>query len=124
MKKRRFSLLKKTLYFLLILFIFGTVFVLSAFTYYPGQIPAPSAIIARQISESTKIYDHSGNTVLYDVHGEEKRTIISWDQIPDSIKKATLASEDSDFYKHRGVDFLGILRAVYKDLATLSASQG
>ncbi len=104
--------------------IIGLVFLLSAFAYYSAQIPDPSVIAARRINESTKIYDRTETTILYDVHGEEKRTIIPWDQIPDSVKKATLASEDSEFYTHRGIDFTGILRALYKDLTSLSASQG
>lgn len=102
----------------------GLVFLVALFLYYAGQIPDPTAIAARHVSESTKIMDRTGQIVLYDIHGEEKRTIIPWDQMPDTIKKATLASEDSDFYSHKGIDFRGIIRAFYKDVASLSASQG
>ncbi|MDO8486690.1 MAG: transglycosylase domain-containing protein, partial [Candidatus Curtissbacteria bacterium] len=109
---------------LLTLAVLGLVFSVVVFLYYAGQIPDPSAISARRVSESTKILDHTGDTLLYDIHGEEKRTIISWDQMPETIKKATLISEDADFYTHKGIDFRGILRAFYKDITNLSASQG
>ncbi len=92
--------------------------------FYAVQLPDPTALATRRVSESTKIYDSSGQTVLYDVHGEEKRTIISWEEIPDIVKKATLASEDNDFYNHPGIDVRGILRAFYTDFITLSTSQG
>ena len=92
--------------------------------YLAAQLPDPSVLAIRRINESTKIYDRTGQTVLYDVHGEEKRTIIAWEQIPETVKKATLAAEDSDFYNHSGVDYKGILRAVYKDVTSLSTSQG
>ncbi|MEK7506887.1 MAG: PBP1A family penicillin-binding protein [Patescibacteria group bacterium] len=124
MKRSRFGLLKKIFYLALSLAAAGLLLLALAFIYYSGQVPDPGAIGTRQISESTKIYDRTGAALLYDIHGEEKRTIIPWEQIPEAVKKATLASEDSGFYEHRGVDFGGILRAVYRDITSLSASQG
>ncbi len=123
-RRRRFGAVKNLLLALATLAVLGLVFFVAAFLYYAGQLPDPSAIAARRVSESTKIYDKTGQIILYDIHGTEKRTIIPWEQIPDSIKKATLASEDKDFYNHTGVDFKGILRAFYKDLTSFSTSQG
>lgn len=118
------SALKTFFLSLLALVVMGLVFLVVVFLYYAGQIPDPSAISARRVSESTKILDRTENALLYEVHGEEKRTIIPWDQVPETVKKATLASEDADFYSHKGVDFRGIVRAFYKDVTHLSASQG
>ena len=127
-KKRKFNIkklpLKKIVYLVLKLLVVGVILMAFLFVYYSKQIPDPSVISARRISESTKIYDKTGGTILYDIHGEEKRTIIPWDEIPKSIKDATLASEDADFYKHKGFDWRGILRALYKDITTFNASQG
>lgn len=109
---------------LVVLAFIGLIFLVSAFIYYAGQIPDPSSIAARKVSESTKIYDRTGEVLLYDIHGEEKRTIIPWEQMPEYVKKATLAAEDSEFYNHSGIDFKGIARAFYRDLTTFSASQG
>ena len=92
--------------------------------YLSTTLPDPSVLAIRRVNESTKIYDRTGETVLYDVHGEEKRTVIAWELVPENVKKATLAAEDNDFYNHSGVDFRGILRAVYRDVMSLSASQG
>lgn len=125
--KRKPSRLRTIKNFFITIFtlaIIGLVFLVVIFIYYAGQVPDPSAITARRVSESTKIYDRTGEILLYDIHGEEKRTIISWEQIPETIKKATLASEDSDFYAHKGMDFLAIARALYKDIIHLSAAQG
>jgi len=124
MHKRKLKLIWKVIYFTLIAIFILFVIIASVFTYYSSQIPDPTAIVARKVNESTKIYDRTGNTLLYDVHGEEKRTIVPWDQISDTIKHATLAAEDHDFYNHQGIDLKGILRAAYKDLFSLSASQG
>ena len=97
---------------------------LSCFIYLQRTIPDPETIVSRKVGESTKIYDSTGKILLYDIHGEEKRTIIPWAEITDYIRWATLASEDSDFYKHRGIDFRGIARAFLKNLAQGEISQG
>ncbi len=102
------------------LFLLGVVIII----YYALQVPDPSILAVRHINESTKIYDRTGEVVLYDVHGEEKRTVVTWDEIPSSVKKATLASEDTDFYSHPGVDIRGILRALYRDIRSLDAGEG
>ncbi len=122
--KQKGSTIKNLFLTLLTLAAFGSVILVIVFLYYAGQVPDPSSISARRVSESTKILDRTGENILYDIHGEEKRTIIPWDQMPDTIKKATLISEDAEFYSHQGIDFKGILRAFYKDVISFSASQG
>ena len=106
------------------LFVIGTIGFLSFFLYLQRTLPDPESIATRKVGESTRIYDRTGQVLLYDIHGEEKRTVIPWEQIPDTIKKATLASEDSDFYNHKGLDLKGILRAFLKDIVHLGVSQG
>lgn len=92
--------------------------------YYVFQVPDLSLLTLRRVNESTKIYDRTGEVILYDIHGEEKRTVIPWDSISKNVKNATLAAEDTEFYNHSGVDVKGIVRALYKDITTFSASQG
>ena len=105
-------------------FVIGAIAFLSYFIYLQRTLPDPESIISRKVGESTKIYDRTGEVLLYDIHGEEKRTIIPWDQISESVKKATLASEDSDFYNHRGIDFSGIARALIKNIQEIGISEG
>ena len=118
------KLLKALAMLFLWLFVIGTIVLLSFFLYLQRTLPDPEAIATRKVGESTKIYDRTGQVLLYDIHGEEKRTVIPWEQIPDTIKKATLASEDSDFYNHRGIDFKGIARAFLKNITSFGVSQG
>ena len=106
------------------LIVIGSIFLFSFFIYLQRTLPDPDSIATRKVGESTKIYDSTGEILLYDIHGEEKRTIIPWEQIPETIKEATLASEDSDFYNHKGLDLRGIARAFFKDIINLGVSQG
>jgi membrane peptidoglycan carboxypeptidase len=110
--------------FLLWVLVIGAITFFSFFIYLEQTLPDPSSIAVRKINESTKIYDRTGQVVLYDIHGEEKRTVIPWDQIPQNLKNATLAAEDSGFYTHGAFDVKGILRSFLKDISTLSFSQG
>lgn len=118
------SLLSSAFTLFVWVFIIGVIIFLSYFIYLQRALPDPEALVTRKIGESTKIYDRTGENLLYDIHGEEKRTIVPWENIPDYVKKATLASEDSDFYNHKGIDFYGIARAFITDLKNVGISQG
>ena len=89
---------------IIILFIFASVAWLSR------GLPDPNRLMERQIAQSTKIYDRTGETVLYEIHGNEKRTLIDFDEIPDFVKQATVAIEDKDFYKHGGFSLWAMFR--------------
>lgn len=87
-------------------------------------LPDPETVATRHVQESTKIYDRTGEILLYDIYNEERRTIIPADQIPDTIKKATVAAEDARFYEHRGFDLRGITRAAVRGILNLEISGG
>src|SRR5665647_874491 len=76
----------------------GILFTIGLFVYFSKDLPNPTAVDTRIIAESTKIYDRTGQHLLYDVHGDEKRTIVPLSQMPDTVKYATIALEDQDFY--------------------------
>jgi 1A family penicillin-binding protein len=86
------------------------------FLYAKNSLPDPESLISRQVKESTKIYDRTGQTVLYDIYDEEKRTVVPWDKISDYMKKATLAVEDNNFYEHPGFDIKGIVRSFISNI--------
>ena len=123
-KPRRFKVFKALVMLFLWFLVLGLIGFLSLFLYLHSTLPDPESIALRKVTESTKIYDKTGQILLYDIHGEEKRTIIPWEKIPESLKRATLASEDSDFYKHKGIDFKGIIRAIWIDVKNLDIAQG
>ncbi len=72
--------------------------------------------------QTTRILDRNG-----DVLGEaftERRTVIPMDQIPRAMVLCTLAAEDADFYRHEGLDYRGIARAIIRDILAGRAAQG
>nr|WP_242520209.1 PBP1A family penicillin-binding protein [Halobacillus kuroshimensis] len=54
----------------------------------------------------------------------KNRQVVSIDQVPDHVQEAFTAVEDSRFREHSGVDFKGILRAVYKDIIAMKKVEG
>lgn len=80
------------------------------------EIPDLSAFEQRRILQSTKIYDRTGEVLLYDLHEDVRRTIVSFEDISYHIKNATVAIEDDQFYKHFGIDLRAILRAALSNL--------
>ena len=100
-----------------IIFVFAAV-TLSVFVffYYSRQLPDPNAWQDRKIIQSTKIYDREGKNLLYEIHGEEKRTVIPFNEIPQMVKRATVVAEDAEFYSHSGINIRGILRAIWADI--------
>ncbi len=59
----------------------------------------------------------SADNVLIGEFGEERRSIVRFQDIPDVVKKAVLAIEDDRFYQHGGVDYWGIARAAIHNLS-------
>lgn len=104
------------LFFVFILIIF--------FIWAARDLPPPEAFAARRVSESTKIYDRTGKIALYDVHGEEKRTVIPLENVPEITRKAIIVTEDDSFYEHVGIDFAGILRSLVKNILNRGIEQG
>lgn len=82
---------------------------LSAMTDYKPRVPL-------------RVY--TADKVLIGEFGEERRNIMSFEDIPDVMKSALLAAEDDRFYQHNGVDLRGIGRAILANLMAGAKSQG
>src|SRR3989344_7226648 len=86
------------------------VLVVGTLAWVSRDLPTAEGIVRRNVAPSTKIYDRTGEHLLYDIHGEEKRTAVELADIPDFLKFATLTAEDRDFYKHKGFRFTSMIR--------------
>jgi len=119
----------KSIFWGLIMLVFLLGFALAIFTVFTvvdtvKNLPSPEQFTQRRVNQSTKIYDRTGEKLLYEVHGEEKRTVVPFEDIPLHVRQATLAAEDAHFYKNPAFDIRGILRAVINNLKSASLSQG
>ena len=102
----------------IILFGFGIIWVASI------KIPDFRSFNDRKITNSTKIYDRTGQILLYDIHQDVKRTNISFDEMGTNIKNATIAIEDANFYNHGGIRITSIVRAALSNLFHIGIGGG
>ncbi|HLF27585.1 MAG TPA: PBP1A family penicillin-binding protein [Anaerolineae bacterium] len=81
------------------------------------DLPALDALYERAAAPSTKILDRNGR-LLYEIIDPHwgKHTPVPLDAIPPYCRQATIATEDANFYTNPGVDFVGIVRAVWINL--------
>lgn len=88
------------------------------------NLPSPDQLNAREIVQSTKLYDRTGKVLLYEIHGEEKRTVVPFNEIPERVKQATLAAEDANFYDEPAFDWKAIVRAIIVNIREGKITQG
>ena len=110
--------------FFISLFFFFLFLSLFLFVYYAKDLPRPEVFTERQLIQSTKIFDRTGEILLYDIYGEEKRTYVSSEKISEHLKKAVIATEDANFYSHFGIDAKGIIRALLSDIKIMRPVYG
>ncbi|MDP2649985.1 MAG: PBP1A family penicillin-binding protein [bacterium] len=88
------------------------------------EIPTLEGFEERVVTQSTKIYDRTGEVLLFDLHEDVRRTIVPLSAMSRNVKNATIAIEDASFYEHRGVRPIAFLRALLVNIKTRSFSQG
>lgn len=91
---------------------------------YSQWVPEVKYLQAGDIAQTTVLFDRTGQHVLYELFGEQNRKIIAHEDIPDSMRLATLAAEDSGFYGHYGVDMTSVARAVWVNIRREGKAQG
>ncbi len=102
----------------------GIIVVVGVVAWVSQDLPDPNKINSRVVAQSTKIFARDGATLLYEIHGEQRRTLVELDQVGEYTKGAVLSIEDKDFYKHKGISLRGIARAIFVDLTSGTKSQG
>jgi len=109
-----------------ILAFFGILllFLILVLLWYAKDLPSPSKINARISQQTTKFYDRTNTKLLYELYGDQNRSIIAFDQMPKTIKQATIAVEDKDFYKHGAFSVAGLGRALSGVLTGINKGGG
>lgn len=100
------------------------IFIASIVVYFFKDLPDIKTLGSRISKESFTIYDRTGTVILYDQTQLENRQYLNFDEIPESVKKATLAAEDDDFYKHGPIDIKSLVRVVIENVLKLGRGAG
>ncbi len=122
LKKHHKVLAGKLLYLALSLGIFGAG--LTVLWVANLKIPDFNIFEDRQVTQSTKIYDRTGEILLYNMGEDIRRTVLTADKISRHIKNASVAIEDAEFYEHKGVKPTAILRATLANIGVFLGGNG
>lgn len=124
-KKTKSNKIKKVfkiiLLTMLICFILGIIAIIGFFAYIVASAPEFDEELL-YVTEPTIVYDKNGNEITK--LGEEKRVTLTYDEIPEVLIDAIVATEDSRFFEHKGVDWARFLKASFYQLLGKSDAGG
>lgn len=88
------------------------------------KIPDLQSFQDKVLAGSTKVYDKTGEILLFDLNENARQHVVPFEDISQHVKDATIAIEDEDFYSHRGINISSIIRAIIANITTMRFSQG
>jgi penicillin-binding protein 1A len=111
-------LIKKIFTFFLIIAILASITIAGYFLYlYNSTRFNASKIVYYNPPLSARFYDRNGKLIAVR-YKKENRFYAKFDEIPGRLIEALIATEDTSFFEHPGVNFNAILRALIKDIIT------
>jgi penicillin-binding protein 1A len=108
------SLLRRLLLVLAVLVLSVLGAVGGVFLWFSRGLPSVEALRDYRPPQVTKVICADGNVCAE--YFLERRTLVDATTLPAHVRNAFLAAEDADFYRHEGLDYLGMLRAGIKAL--------
>ncbi len=114
--------IKRLLVFSFICIILGAGAIISFYYYLKPQLPDVTALQDVQLQTPMQVFSQDGQLIAQ--FGEKRRIPLKLDEIPPHLIEAIIATEDSRFYDHYGVDPIGIMRAAFVVALSGSAKQG
>ncbi|WP_100658029.1 penicillin-binding protein 1A [Alteromonas flava] len=111
---------------LFITFIVGSIIgfagLVGIYFYIKPELPSVDVLKEVKLQTPMRIYTHDGK--LISQYGVKRRIPLALEEVPEQLKQALLATEDSRFYQHIGIDPIGVFRAALNLVLTGEKSQG
>ncbi|OJI48228.1 Penicillin-binding protein 1A [Vibrio vulnificus] len=114
--------IKRLLIFALICIILGVTTIFGFYQYVKPELPDVATLKNVELQTPMQVFSQDGKLIAQ--FGEKRRIPVTYDQIPQSLIHALIATEDSRFYDHYGIDPIGITRAALVVAMSGSAKQG
>jgi penicillin-binding protein 1A len=92
------------------------------YVYFKDELPSVELLRDVELQTPMRIYTKDG--LLISQYGVKRRIPVSLDEVPETLVQAIIATEDSRFYDHIGVDPIGVMRAVLNLVTTGEKGQG
>jgi penicillin-binding protein 1A len=108
------KILKRMLLIFLFCMVLGVGVVIGVYKGIMQNLPPLSKLEEYEPKIITYIYSDEGGVI--GEYAAEKRIQVQYENIPEVLINAIIATEDPRFFQHKGIDYLGILRAVKADI--------
>lgn len=107
---------------ILLIFLFFSIVFFIIFLYLKISLPSISKLKNYHPVQANILLDNQEKIIGF--LGEERRIFVPIQKIPPHVIKAFIAAEDANFFEHKGIDFLSLLRALYKNIVAGKIVQG
>ncbi|WP_191907663.1 penicillin-binding protein 1A [Vibrio fortis] len=114
--------IKRLFIFTLVCMILGVSTIFGFYYYVKPELPDVATLRDVELQTPMQVFSQDGK--LISQFGEKRRNPVSYDEIPRHLVEALIATEDSRFYDHPGIDPIGITRAAIVVAMSGSAKQG
>lgn len=114
--------MKKLLGIFLVLFVLGMLGLGGSYLYFIEHLPSVASLKASPLQIPLRIYSKENKLIAE--FGNERRLPVAYQDLPDLLIKAVLATEDQRFFEHDGVDVRGLIRAAWYVFSTGTRVQG
>lgn len=103
----------------IVLALVGLVGLALLFRHYTNDLPSTDQLASYDPPVLTRLYTSDGK--LLAEYAKEKRFFVPLSAIPQHVQQAFISAEDRNFYSHQGIDFVGLLRAMYENVSNLGS---
>ncbi|MEE2751405.1 MAG: transglycosylase domain-containing protein, partial [Myxococcota bacterium] len=90
--------------------------------YFSRDLPTLETLANYRPPTVTLVEDHEGK-LLGEIY-EKRRYVVPLESIPKHVQDAFVASEDAAFWEHAGIDYMGIVRAMFRNVQEMAMAQG
>ena len=102
--------------------LYGLLLCMATYDHFAQDLPDVATLKDVRLQTPMQVYSKDGELIA--IFGERHRIPLKYDEIPQIVVNAVIATEDARFYEHFGIDPIGIMRAMYIGVKEKSFSQG
>ena len=96
--------------------------VIAAWEYLESDLPETDVLRDIRLQVPLRVYSSAGDLIAE--YGTKRREPVEYEEVPKPVEQAVLAAEDANFFRHPGVDYRGLARAVVSLVKTGQRKQG
>jgi len=121
-KQTYIRLVSMTFGSVIFLILLGGLALAGSYVYLAPMLPTAQQMREVELQVPLRVYSRSGELIAQ--IGEQRRVPVTFEQIPLLVRQAFLAAEDDRFFRHGGIDYIGVLRAAVVNLMSAGKAQG